>query len=333
MFVLESSQRGPQDPMAPTPPRRPGSIRRTSSIDTVRPDGLDGRLVVTARARDVATTSSGDTVLDEARVTFDLEPHGLVRNVDAHPEVAELEDLNGLSVGPGFRADVKAAHPDLATSEPLLHLLIDDLPGAVLVSGYARLHSDAMGQIAAESMERRADLCAGWVSEGVMMTSIRERGQVPTPIGPPSPPLTREDDPIAWHRLAPLPPNATRRVRRIDVSPHRDTDLVAVDSMFRDSHFGEGTSETSVHEYSVEATVRADTRVIASIAATPHVLPWVECPNAIDSANRLVGVPLDDLRHRVRSSFSGPSTCTHLNDTLRSLEDVVGLLARLPDRH
>jgi hypothetical protein len=332
MFVLEPNQRGPQDPMAPTPPRLRGSIRRTSSIDTVRPDGLDGRLVVTARARDLMTSSDRDLKLDEVQVTVDLEPHGVVRDVDVHPKDADLEDLVGLSVGPGFRASVKAANPDLATSEPLLHLLVDDLPGAVLVSGYARLHSDAMGQVAAEGMERRADMCAGWVSEGVMMTSIRERGRVPTPIGPPSPPLTRDDDPMAWHRLDPLPPSATRRVRRIDVTPHGDTGLLAVDSMFRDSHFGEGSSETSVHEYSVEATVRADTRVITSIAATPHVLPWVECPNAIDSAKRLVGVQLDDLRHRVRTSFTGPSTCTHLNDTLRCLEGVAGLLARLPDQ-
>lgn len=34
MFVLEPRHRGPQDPMAPTPPRPPGSIRRTASIDT-----------------------------------------------------------------------------------------------------------------------------------------------------------------------------------------------------------------------------------------------------------------------------------------------------------
>ena len=331
MFVLEPNQRGPQDPMAPTPPRPPGSIRRTSSIDTVRPDGLAGRLIMTARARDLVTTDR-DTVLDEVHVTFDLDPNGVVRGVDTRSANSDLRDLVGLSVGPGFRANALAAHPELAETEPLLNLVVDDLPGAALVSGYARLHSDEMGEMAAGAMERRADMCAGWVSDGVMMTSIRERGRVPTPIGPPSPPLTRDDDQMAWHRLDPLPPNATRRVRRIDVAPHGDTGLLAVDSMFRDSHFGEGSSETSVHEYAVEATVQADTRVITSITATPHVLPWVECPNAIDSAKRLVGVQLDDLRHRVRSSFTGPSTCTHLNDTLRSLEDVAGLLARLPDQ-
>jgi hypothetical protein len=31
----------------------------------------------------------------------------------------------------------------------------------------------------------------------------------------------------------------------------------------------------------------------------------------------------------VRDTFTGPTTCTHLNDTLRSLEDVGALLEHL----
>jgi hypothetical protein len=38
---------------------------------------------------------------------------------------------------------------------------------------------------------------------------------------------------------------------------------------------------------------------------------------------------VDGLRREVRKTFVGPSTCTHLNDTLRSFEDVGALLARL----
>jgi hypothetical protein len=34
----------------------------------------------------------------------------------------------------------------------------------------------------------------------------------------------------------------------------------------------------------------------------------------------------------VRERFAGPSTCTHLNDTMRSLEDVGGLLTALQER-
>jgi hypothetical protein len=49
------------------------------------------------------------------------------------------------------------------------------------------------------------------------------------------------------------------------------------------------------------------------------VLPWVECPAAAVSAKRVVGTTPDDLRARIKSTFVGTSTCTHLNDTLRAL--------------
>ena len=60
---------------------------------------------------------------------------------------------------------------------------------------------------------------------------------------------------------------------------------------------------------------------------TPRVLPYVECPSAAASAARLAGQDLDALRERVRADFVGTTTCTHLNDLLRSLEDVRALWA------
>jgi hypothetical protein len=59
--------------------------------------------------------------------------------------------------------------------------------------------------------------------------------------------------------------------------------------------------------------------------ATPQLLPWVDCPAAL-SASRLAGLPESGLRRHVRDTFLGTSTCTHLNDTLRSLEDIPALL-------
>jgi hypothetical protein len=44
------------------------------------------------------------------------------------------------------------------------------------------------------------------------------------------------------------------------------------------------------------------------------------------SAGRLAGNPVAGLRQHVRDTFLGTSTCTHLNDTLRSLEDIPALL-------
>jgi len=51
-------------------------------------------------------------------------------------------------------------------------------------------------------------------------------------------------------------------------------------------------------------------------------LPWRECSGALLSAGRIVGQQPEGLRAQVRDEFLGPSTCTHLNDTIRSLKDL-----------
>ena len=55
----------------------------------------------------------------------------------------------------------------------------------------------------------------------------------------------------------------------------------------------------------------------------------MECPGAAASATRLRGAPAAGLRAWVRETFVGPPTCTHLNDTLRSLEGVPDLVVAL----
>ena len=77
-----------------------------------------------------------------------------------------------------------------------------------------------------------------------------------------------------------------------------------------------------VHEYLVSGRIDRGDRTFTAVRAEALVLPWVECPNALASAGRLVGTPISDLRARVRAEFVGVSTCTHLNDTLRSLADM-----------
>ena len=89
--------------------------------------------------------------------------------------------------------------------------------------------------------------------------------------------------------------------------------------------------ETVVHEYSLEGTVDASRGRMVALAARAHVLPWMECPGALASAGRLVGMPFDGLRSTVRRDFTGTSTCTHLNDMLRSLSDVGALVDEIED--
>jgi hypothetical protein len=113
-----------------------------------------------------------------------------------------------------------------------------------------------------------------------------------------------------------------QRRRRIDVWRPEPDGPIQVEDYFRDSHRSEAGLETVVHEYVVRAEVDAGTGVVTDCRADIGVLPWFECPGALASASRVVGVAAGDLRQYVREHFSGTSTCTHLNDALRALAAV-----------
>lgn len=352
LFLPEAA--GPHDPMLATISRQPGSIRRTSSIDTSRPDGLGGELAVVARARDLVTsTASEASVVGELEIVARLDgSNRRVLSISSTPPREGLDQLVGLHVGPGFRAQVNKIFPGEQEAGSLFHLLLDDLPGALLVSGYGAQRaglferpreqqtSGEPGRSAEPRPESKPDpakvtlaqddLCAGWAREGTMMVAIRTTGEIPVALGPPAPSLEREDDPLGWHAMDPLGPHAMRRRRCLDVAVVTDDGRThRVDGHFRDSHMDPTDGESVVHEYSVTGGIDVDAGRIVEISARAHVLPWMECPGAVASAGRLAGLPIAEVRGRVRREFSGTSTCTHLNDTLRSLGDLTYLVDQL----
>ena len=109
----------------------------------------------------------------------------------------------------------------------------------------------------------------------------------------------------------------------------RSSGWFLADVLFRDSHVSADGVETIVHEYTVRAEIDPAGLRVARVDAEAHVLPWFECEAAVPSAGRIVGRSVQELRPMVRAELTGPSTCTHLNDTLRSLADVAALAARL----
>jgi hypothetical protein len=245
------------------------------------------------------------------------------------PDVPGLQDLVGHAVASGFRGRVDAAAPELVVSGSVLYQMLDDLPGASLVSGHAFISARAepMAQMSREHAS--VDLCAGWATDATILLEIDEFGRVPGVTGPVAPPLPSADDPDSWHDLGPLHVHAMRRARRIDVW-RATPDTLAVTGIFRDSYVEADGVETALHEYAIDVTVDAETMTAIESTATPHALPWVECPRAADSASRIVGQELSPLRTAVRRQFTGISTCTHLNDQLRSLADVPALASHLP---
>ena len=121
-----------------------------------------------------------------------------------------------------------------------------------------------------------------------------------------------------------------RRRRRIDVYEER-AGRVGIDAMFRDTYVRSDGVETIIHEYTLDAVVDTETGVIVDARATPRVLPWQECPGAVASAARITGMTLQELHFRVRRELFGTSTCTHLNDLLRSVADVASLIHVVKD--
>ncbi|MCU1454199.1 MAG: hypothetical protein JWN46_2345 [Acidimicrobiales bacterium] len=327
---------GPHDPVGSTPPRRPRSLRRTTTVDSTRPDGISGPMVQVSQGRDLLTEADGSAVViatARATTTIHYTDGPIVQQIVTDPGVEGLDALVGRRASAGFRGALEAS----VACEPgsLVHLLLDEVPAATLVSGYALGHAAQRGDLDMARMSVRgsgptlqiADLCAGFVTDGTMMREIGKTGRPPAATGPPAPEIADATDPQGWHDIAPLPPDATRRRRRIDVT--KDDGQIHLDVHFRDSHMAPGGLETVIHEYKVSAAVDPSSWTFTACSAQAAVLPWWECPGAVASAGRLIGQPVGGLRTWVRAELVGPPTCTHLNDTLRGLEDVPFLVDAL----
>lgn len=320
---------GIHDPTVSTPARAPRSLRRTSTTDMLRPDGLLGPLVLVGRARDLYTNAAGEgRVLGEAgyEARVDYVPGREIRSLVSRPANDALERLVGLRASSGFRAALDEAIPEEREALSLLYGLLDDLPVTALVSGFAMGFAFQGHPVPKGQLSQHPDLCAGWRRGGTLLTGVEETGIVPLVTGPEAPSLARADDPLAWHVLPALPPNGMRRHRRLDLTPGAK---LGVDAFFRDLHVEPEGRHTVIHEYTVRAEVDPEALRFDAIEAKAQALPWVECNPAPASAARLRGRLVRGLRPAVRTEFTGITTCTHLNDTLRSLEDIAGLAPRL----
>jgi hypothetical protein len=296
----------------------------------LRAHGLLGDVEIVARGRDLWTGPDGRTQVvaeAETRAEIVLAERSL-KSISAAPTPVRLDGLVGGRVSSGFRRAIEELFGEADRGGSLLYQLLDDLPTAFLVSGYAVVAAGINPPREALQLQTRADICAGWATGGTILVGSEHLGHVPHLSGPPAPSLD-SGDPLAWHQLDPMPPHAMQRRRRIDVWPVGDpaSSSLAVEAFFRDSHVDDESRETVLHEYLVIAELEGDPLAFRDCRADIGVLPWFECPSAAASADRLVGTGPQDLRSRVRETFTGVSTCTHLNDTLRALAALPSLAA------
>jgi Protein of unknown function (DUF2889) len=306
------------------PPRRARSVRRTTTHHCTRPGGFHGPVMIAARGRDLLTSTDGKGQ-ELCSIRFDVRADfaaATIDHIESDPPQPDLAKLAGAHAFHGFRAAVDKAIPGERESGTLSYQLLDDLPIALMLSARA-LRAAGLGLGPAPRQPLPVDICAGWIAGGTLLTGITEEGP-PLHVGPVATEVDSAVDPLAWHAFDPLGPHATRRHRRLDV--WHDGENAKADCFFRDSYADAGGVETVVHEYAVHAEVDPATLRVVSCEATAGALPYPECPNALASAGRVEGLSVKALRREVRDGFVGPTTCTHLNDTLRSLQDVSALI-------
>jgi hypothetical protein len=317
-----------QGPVSAVPGRVPSSIRRTSHIDVLRPHGIPGDLLMVGGGRDLKTAESGHgATLREGSMRLDISmPEQKVQSISAGGVEGNVQDLAGANIFGGFRRNLAAVATG-ADAGSVGFSLLDDVPVATVIASYVPFAAGAVTAADRASFIQRLGVCQGWKEGGTVETSLAGTGRVPVHPGLPAPPLLKvPGDPLAWHINEPPEPGSVRRLRRLDVWLDGD---VIVDAMFRDTHASAHGREQVIHEYLLRARADPVSLRILAITAEPRVLPYQECPTVAQSAERLIGECLTGLRRRVAVEFSGVSTCTHLNDMLRSLGDIPYLLELL----
>jgi hypothetical protein len=323
----------PSHPVAAPPARRPGSVRRTSTMLMSWPEGIESGLQLQGRSRDLLTPLTGEaSVIDRAEVSAWTDTDREISRINSEPPTPGLERLLGCRAGGNLRAAISQELPEEVEAGTPIHLLLDDLAGSTLIAGFAYVrwadHLPGFRERMRNAPPRfMRDICSGF-RDGA--SSLRSDGTMSGHAQnvAPVPPLVDVSDPVGWHELSDHPPMAMRRARRIDL--WNDAGALGIDAMFRDSCWEPDGTEIAVHEYQISALADRATGVLVSVTADPRVLPYMECPLAAPNATWLVGTELRSLRRAVLEQLRGTDCCTHLNDALRSLAEVPVLAASLP---
>jgi len=301
------------------------------SIDIGARRGFSAALAMTGLARDLRTGEGGPddvTVLADASVAAGFDMSRELTSLETQPTDAWVHELIGARAGGGFRRHLATVVP-AAEAGSLLRQVLDDMPAAALISGYAwmrlarREGHDPSTLVPANMLERMSDLCSGWRTGGEAVASIETSHGMPIQDCPPAP--VDDADPWGWHAMGPLDRDWMRRRRCLDVSVDGHGGF-SIWAMFRDTVGEENGAEVVLHEYAVTAS--GSGTVIDAITAAPRVLPFPECPAAADAVGDLVGCQLAELSRSVPELLSGIRSCTHLNDLLRALGGVAELVAQ-----
>jgi hypothetical protein len=335
---LELPLKPPRSTANPSPIRRAGSIRRTVSTDFDWIDGPHSERRLHGRGRDYLTPASGGpgTVMREAVLEARIDADRTITAIAATPTPARLGELVGERGGGHLRAVLREILPELLAAGDPLYLLLDDISGTSLISGWGwslwnvDWLTDARGGIPpdqlAKMMEDRAGVCWGLQLGNSGMSPERASFHQDAADGGD---LRNPADPEGWHEFPVTDKVSMRRARRIDVWRDAASGLIHIDSAFQDSAPRPEGGRAALHEYRLTGTVDPQSMELLSLVPEPRVLPFFECPGAVTNAAKLVGTPLPLIREAVLRELRGTAGCTHLNDALRALAEVPKLVEQL----
>jgi fluoride ion exporter CrcB/FEX len=322
-----------QGPGVASPPRRPGSVRRTSTIDMWWPEGWGTSTHIRGRARDLLTPAGATEPSTVAEDVLDAiaAPDRTIEQIRSYPERAGLPELVGARAGSRLRAALSTVVPDERRRGTPLYLLLDDLAGSTLIGGFAFIQWPQEwpahwrdDRTLAFRGRRMEGVCIGFRTGSTALTADGEAQPVDNTRA--VAPLADPDDAAGWHEFCEVDGVSMRRARRIDVWLDEH---VEIDAMFQDSATSPTGGRIAVHEYQVRARAHRDTFELLSITAIPRVLPFGECPAAVTKIGQLTGTPLVAMRDEVLARLKTTEGCTHLNDELRALAEVPALVEHL----
>jgi hypothetical protein len=316
------------------PLRRPGSIRRTTSIDSHWPDGLGQPWIMDGTARDIVTPVEGGAPTELGRGTFRIKasPSREIMEITITPDHPRAQDMVGVRAG-GASRDALAATLGELRGTPTYQLL-DDFAGASLVAGWiwSQWTTDWMGQRfpdreagLVEHLQRMTNICTGF-AEGASSLDPGSADSTTHTTHNEVLPLENPNDPEGWHAMPAQEGPQKRRARRIDL--WRQDGMVRFDVGFQDSGSNPHGTRSAVHEYRIHGEVDPGTNRLVAMQALPLILPFPECPGAAIKATRMIGQDVTEFRASVLEILPSTLGCTHLNDVLRALADVP-VLARL----
>jgi hypothetical protein len=307
------------------------SIRRTSTVDMTWPGGFETQLRLDGSARDAVTLDVGDApiVVGSAVTSVGIGGNRTIEDITASPGREGLSDLVGHRGGGYLRGALDQFLPGEREMGTPLYLLLDDISGASLIAGFAwsRWRDEWMGRPSLTIRPDMEGVCIGFAPGSGALDEQRGGGGTHRVQVVPS--LVNEADPEGWHQMADLPPTSMRRARRIDVWRDPVDGTIVIDSGFQDSAGDPNHGRVAIHEYVLRATADPKTLTLLTVSPEARILPFRECPSAVNTASAVLGTPLGELRTTVLQRLARTEGCTHLNDALRALAEVPILLAQL----